>query len=40
MLEDEEKFEDVVFTDECKVQQDNHGRLCFRKKKEPRKLKP
>lgn len=35
-----EKFLDVVFTDESTVQLDNHGRLCFRKRKQPRKLKP
>ena len=38
-LEDDESFEDVVFSDECSVEQDSHGRLCFRRKKEPRKLK-
>ena len=27
-----EGFTDVVWTDECSVQLDNHGRLCFRKK--------
>ena len=40
VLKDGDKFKDVVFTDECTVQQDSHGRLCFRKKKQPRKLKP
>ena len=35
-----ETFDNVIFTDECSVQLDNHGRLCFRKKNEPRKLKP
>ena len=39
-LEDDESFEDVVFSDECSVEQDSHGRLCFRRKKEQRKLKP
>ena len=39
-LEDNESFEDVVFSDECSVEQVSHGRLCFRRKKEPRKLKP
>lgn len=34
-----EKFEDVVFTDECTVQLDHHGRLCFRKVGESRALK-
>lgn len=31
-----EKFENVIFTDECTVQLDHHGRLCFRKAREPR----
>ena len=35
-----ETFDNVIFTDECSVQLDNHGRLCFRKKTEPKKLKP
>ena len=35
-----EAFEDVVFTDECSVQLDRHGRSCFRRVKQPRKLKP
>ena len=35
-----EQFDDVIFTDECSVQLDHHGRLCFRKKDEPRKMKP
>lgn len=37
---DNEQFDDVIFTDECSVQLDHHGRLCFRKKDEPRKMKP
>ena len=40
MIETNEQFSDVVWTDECSVQLDNHGRLCFRRKGEPRKLKP
>ena len=39
-LESKDQFADVVWTDECSVQLDNHGRLCFRRAKEPRKLKP
>ena len=35
-----ETFQNVIFTDECTVQLDRHGRLCFRKIGEPRKLKP
>lgn len=30
----------MIFTDECSVQLDNHGRLCFRKRGHLRKLKP
>ena len=40
MLDANEKFQDVVWSDECTVQLDNHGRVCFRRKKQPRKLKP
>ena len=35
-----EKFSNVVFSDECTIQLKHHGRLCFRKRKQPRKLKP
>jgi len=35
-----EQFENVIFSDECTIQLEHHGCLCFRKKKEPRKLKP
>ena len=38
-IHNQEKFEDVIFTDECTVQLDHHGRLCFRKEKEGRTLK-
>ena len=34
-----EKFDDVIFTDECSVQLDVHRRKCYRKKSQPRKLK-
>ena len=34
-----EVFDDFICTDECSVQQDSHGRLCFHKINEPRKLK-
>ena len=40
MLKTKETFDNVLFTDECSVQLDNHGRLCFRKKNQARKLKP
>ena len=35
-----DKFFNVIWMDECLVQLDNHGRLCFRRKKEKHKLKP
>lgn len=35
-----EDFGDVIFTDETTVQLKNHSRLCFRKHRHPRKLKP
>ena len=38
-LNDEEQFENVLFTDECTVQLDHHSRLCFKKQKQPRVLK-
>ena len=33
-----EKFENVIFTDECTVQLDRHSRLCFRKKTPAKKV--
>ena len=30
----------MIFSDECTIQLEHHGCLCFRKKKQPRKLKP
>ena len=38
-LDNKEEFENVIFTDECTVQLDHHGRLSFCKEKEPRVLK-
>jgi len=38
-INNNEEFEDVIFTDECTVQLDHHGRLCFRKEREGRALK-
>ena len=37
---EKDEFSNVVWTDECSVQLDNHGRLCFRKKGQKGKLKP
>ena len=38
-LEAEERFGDVIFTDECTVQLESHRRKSFRKKNTPWKLK-
>jgi len=38
-IKSKEKFEDVIFSDECTVQLENHSKLCFRKKNQPRALK-
>ena len=38
-LADREDFKNVIFCDECSVQLDHHGRLCFRRKLQPRRLK-
>ena len=38
-IDTKEKFDNVIFTDECTVKLDHHGRLCFRKELQPRKLK-
>ena len=35
-----ENFSNIIFSDECTIQLEHHGRLCFRKRKQPRKLKP
>ena len=40
MISDKEEFENVIWSDESSVQLDHHGRLCFRKKGQARKLKP
>ena len=39
-ITNKETFDNIIWTDECSVQLDHHGRLCFRKVKQPRKLKP
>lgn len=39
-LHNNEQFDDVIFTDECSVQLDNHSRICFRRIKQLRKYKP
>ena len=39
-IKSKDNFADIIFSDECTVQLEQHGRLCFRKKKQPRKLKP
>ena len=39
-LRAKEDFSNVIFSDECTIQLEHHGRLCFRKIRQPRKLKP
>ena len=38
-LANKEKFKNVIFCDECTVQLEHHGRLCFRRRLQPRRLK-
>ena len=38
-LANNEQFHNVIFTDECSVQLEQHSKLCFRKKLQPRALK-
>lgn len=38
-MRSKEKFEDIIFTDESTVQLEQHSRICFRKRRHPRKLK-
>ena len=38
-IKSKDDFADIIFSDECTVQLEQHGRLCFRKRKQPRKLK-
>ena len=40
MLETNERFDDVVFTDESSIQLETQWRRCYRRKTAPRKLKP
>lgn len=39
-LQDDEYFENVIFSDESTVLLDKHGKVTFRKRNQPRKLKP
>ena len=39
-MQGKEDFSNVIFSDECTIQLEHHGRLCFRKRLQPRKLKP
>ena len=34
-----ENFSNVIFTDESSIQLEQHSRVCFRKRSQPRKLK-
>ena len=38
-LANNEEFRNVIFSDECTVQLEHHGKLCFRRRSQPRKLK-
>ena len=40
MKQDKERFDNVVFTDESSVMLETHRKKCYRRKGEPRKLKP
>lgn len=39
-IENEESFDDVIFTDESTIWLEQHGKICFRKEGQPAKLKP
>ena len=38
-LRTKEEFKDVIFTDETTVQLEQHSKICFRKRLQPRQLK-
>lgn len=38
-INNKEQFRNVVFTDECSVQLEQHSKICFRKQRQPRALK-
>ena len=38
-MRSKDTFSDIIFSDECTVQLEQHGRICFRKRLQPRKLK-
>lgn len=38
-LRSRDNFSDVIFSDESTVQLEHHGRICFHKRRQPRKLK-
>ena len=40
MIEEDESFDSVVFTDESSVMLESHRKKCYRRRGEPRKLKP
>ena len=39
-IAEKDTFQNVIWSDECSVQLDHHGRLCFRKVHQQRRLKP
>ena len=40
MIAEKESFDNVIFTDESSVALETHRKRCYRRKDEPRKLKP
>ena len=40
MISENERFDDVIFTDESSVMLKAHRKRCYRRMDEPRKLKP
>ena len=39
-LEEVDHFDNILWSDKCSVQLNHHGRLCFKKIKQPTNLKP
>jgi len=39
VVKSKDDFSNLIFSDECTVQLEQHAKMCFRKKKQPRQLK-
>ena len=39
-VKSKDDFANIIFSDECTVQLEHHGRICYQKRSQPRKLKP